>query len=106
LAALKAHHFFVREEIGQMQGLGSLGDAIGWAEGDADGYRRIIVLLAGYVDELEQRSAAMHRTTPEDASEVERERYEQYAREAERRGSQARAVVGVMGDELTRRLSE
>jgi hypothetical protein len=90
LVALRAHYMFFRDGIADCEALGFLGDSIGQAEVWASGYRGVIVLLEGYVEELERWSALMHRRASIDASDEEIAAEYARSRMAERRAKRAR----------------
>jgi hypothetical protein len=90
VVGLRAHYLAYREQIEWCEDVGATGDSIGQAEGWASGYREVIVLLEGYVEELERRAADTYLSPVSYAVTTEtRQLWEQLSAEAERRARRA-----------------
>jgi hypothetical protein len=87
-AVLKAHHLSVREEIEEAEARGDFSDALFIAEGESWVYRRMVIVLDRYIDEFEQRTAAMWRGF--DESDAWAALHEEMARGADLRAKRAR----------------
>jgi hypothetical protein len=105
VAALRAHQLFVWSEVADRTDPGVLGGVVRWVGAEASRARRMVVMVEGFISDLEQWAAATYRDSDDAKSGESVEQRLTLADEADLRARRAR-VRARLAEADEKRLSE